>query len=345
VSNVPVVSGLDAVTNPEMVALALRRIGAGARSHIEPSRFPGATVLVPLGPGGRPVVTESFRTVPVFSDLEALEAWAMPPVGLAPDPELEPVVSDVGTVVLPDGIDELLAHGAWIVVLNPAGPGCSHLAGVVGETRLRPQDVEDPPVGRGFLGRAKGLVGADDPRVRVADRKQWREKVARPLDQGLAARDAGDVGKSLKLLKEADNEARLLGAAVSSSTAAVHAARLLIQQGETSEGTGLADLAAMGSNRHAKPRLQMEGLVICAENLDRGVQEGRNIAAGTAAWTADWLRRLADVAVEQGSMPPSRREELVRQAGVIATTYNNPRNNYEPDAWTPEGWARANSPR
>jgi hypothetical protein len=344
VSSEPITAGVEEVANPEMVAFALRRITAGLRTHIEPSRFPGATLLVPLGPGGRPVVTESFRTVPVFSDLEALQAWASPPLGFAPDPALEPVVAGVGTLVLPDGIDELLAQGAWVVVFNPAGPGSSHLAGMVGETPLRPQDVADPPVERGFLGRAKGVVGANDPRVRVAERKQLRDKVTRLLSQGVAARDAGDIAKSLKILKEADNEARQVGATVSSSTAAVHAARLLVQQGEASEGTGLADLAAMGSNRHATPRLQLEGLLICAENLERGVQQGRNIAAGTAVWTADWLRRLADVAVEQRSMPASRREELYRQADTIAATYNNPRNNYDPDAWTPDGWARANGP-
>jgi hypothetical protein len=246
----------------------------------------------------------------------------------------------VGTVVLPDGIGQLMGQGAWVVVLNPAGPGESHLAGMVGETPIRPQDLEDPPVERGFLGRAKGTIGPDDPRVKVAERKQWREKIARLLNLSLAAREAGDIAKSLKLLKETDNEARQAGATVSSSTAALHAARLLVQTGETSEGTGLADLAAMGSNRHAKPRLQFEGLLICAENLERGVQEGRNIAAGTAVWTADWLRRLADVAVEQGSMPVARREDLYRQAGTIAATYNSPRNNYDPDAWTPQGWQR-----
>ncbi len=340
----PVVAGLEEVVNPEMVALALRRVAAGLRSHLEPNRFPGATVLVPLGPSGRPVTTESFRSVPVFSDLEALQAWAAPPFGFPPDPELEPKVASVGRVVLPDGIDLLMAEGAWVVVFNPAGPGSSHLAGMVGETPLRSQDVEDPPVERGFFGRAKGIVGIDDPKVKVSERKQWRDKVARPLGQGLAARDAGDIARSLKLLKEADNEARQGGATTSSSVAAVHASRLLIQQGEISEGTGLADLAAMGSNRHAKPRLQLEGLFICAENLQRGVEEGRAIAAGTAAWTADWLRRLADVAAEQGSMSPSRRDDLYRKADEIATTYNNPSNTYDPGAWTPEGWARANAP-
>jgi hypothetical protein len=344
VSSLPVTAGLEDVRNPEMVALALRKMAAGLRSHIEPGRFPGATVLVPLGPAGRPVVTESFRTVPVFSDLEALEAWASPPFGFAPDPDLEPTVTGVGTVVLPDGVEHLLGQGAWVVVFNPAGPGSSHLAGMVGETPLRPQDLEDPPVERGFLGRAKGTIGPDDPRVNVAERKQWRDKVARLLNLSVTTRDAGHIAKSLKLLKETDNEARQAGATVSSSTAALHAARLLVQTGETSEGTGLADLAAMGSNRHAKPRLQFEGLLICAENLERGVHEGRNIAAGTATWTADWLRRLADVAVEQGSMPVARRQELHRQADTIAATYNNPRNNYDPDAWTPEGWQRANSP-
>ncbi len=340
----PVAAGLEEVANPEMVALALRRVAAGLRSHLEPDRFPGATVLVPLGPSGRPVVTESFRTVPLFSDLEALQAWASPPFGFPADPELEPTVASVGRVVLPDGINELMAQGAWVVVFNPAGPGSSHLAGMVGETPLRPQDVADPPVERGFLGRAKGVVGIDDPKVKVTERKQWRDRVARPLSQGVAARDAGDIAKSLKLLKEADDEARLGGATVSSSVAAVHASRLLIQQGETSEGTGLADLAAMGSNRHAKPRLQLEGLLICAENLERGVEEGRAIAASTAVLTADWLRRLADVAVDQGSMSSGRQNELYRRADKIATTYNNPRNTYDPGAWTPEGWARANTP-
>ena len=115
--------GQEAVANPDIVALALRRIDAGLRGHIDPGRFPGSTVLVPLGPGGRPVVTESFRTVPVFSDVEALNAWTAPPVGFLADPELEPVVEGVGTVVMPGGIYELLAGGAWVVALNPAGPG------------------------------------------------------------------------------------------------------------------------------------------------------------------------------------------------------------------------------
>ncbi len=219
-SSLPVTAGLEDVRNPEMVALALRKMAAGLRSHIEPGRFPGATVLVPLGPAGRPVVTESFRTVPVFSDLEALEAWASPPFGFAPDPDLEPMVTGIGTVVLPDGVEQLLRQGAWVIVFNPAGPGSSHLAGMVGETPLRPQDLQDPPVERGFLGRPKGTVGPDDPRVNVAERKQWREKVARLLNLSVTTRDAGDIAKSLKLLKETDNEARQVGATVSSATAA-----------------------------------------------------------------------------------------------------------------------------
>ena len=108
-------------------------------------------------------MTESFRTVPVFSDLEALQAWASPPLGFAPDPALEPVVAGVGTLVLPDGIDELLAQGAWVVVFNPAGPGSSHLAGMVGETPLRPQDVEDS-AGRKRISRAgQGRRGPQRP--------------------------------------------------------------------------------------------------------------------------------------------------------------------------------------
>ena len=340
-TGLPEAGELEGVANPDVVALALRRIDSGLRSHIEPGRFPGSTVLVPLGPSGRPVVTESFRTVPVFSDLEALRAWAVPPVGFLPDPELEPVVSGIGTAVMPDGIDELLAGGAWVVALNPAGPGACHLAGTVGETPLRPEDLQDPPVDRGFLGRSKHPVNQDDPRVRIDQRSQLRDKVAAPLNQGVAARDAGDVAQALQLLKQADIEARHAGAHVTSVIATLHAARLLVEQGEGAQGAGLADLTGMGSNRHAKPRLQLEGLLISAERLDRSVKDGRTVAAGAAAWTADWILRLADVAVEQGSMSTARRDGLGQVADKVAATYNDPLNNYDPAGWTPEGWARA----
>jgi len=337
VSGLPAAAGYEGVANPDLVALALRRVDAGLRSHIDPGRFPGSTVLVPLGPSGRPVVTESFRTVPVFSDVEALTAWAEPPVGFSSDPELEPVVESVRTVVMPDGMDELMGGGAWVVVLNPAGPGASHLAGVVGETSLRPQDVQDPPVARGFLGRSKHSVDRDDPRVRLDQRSQLRAKIAAPLNEGVAARDAGKVAHALQLLKQADLQARHAGAHVSSVTASLHAARLLVEQGEGAQGAGLADLTGMGSNRHAKPRLQLEGLLISTERLERSVKDGRTVAAGAAAWTADWLRRLADVAVEQGSMSAARRKAMGELADKVATTYNDPLDNYDPGAWTPEG--------
>ncbi len=337
-SGVPVAPGLVEVANPEIVGLALRRNQAGLRSHIDPGRFPGSTLLVPLSPSGRPVVTESFRTVPVFSDLEALQAWALPPVGFPADPELEPVVAGIGTVTLPEGMDELLAEGAWVVVLNPAGPGSCHLAGVVGERPLTKEDLEDPPAQRSFLGRSRG---GDDAAAQLAHRRQMRDSLARPLSDGVAARDAGNVPQALHLLKEADTVARRVGATVSSVSASLHAARLLVEQGESSQGTGLADLAGMGSNRHAKPRLQLEALLINAEGLERGVKEGRTVAAGAAAWTADWVRRLAAVAVEQGSMSTVRQGQLDGQAGVIATTYNDELDSYNPDSWTPQGWAKA----
>ena len=213
---------------------------------------------------------------------------------------------------------------------------------MVGETPLRRQDIEDPPVQRGFLGRAKGVVGIDDPKVKVTERKQWRDKVARPLSQGVAARDAGDVAKSLKLLKEADNEARLRRAAVELVGGHGARLRLLIRQGETSEGTGLADLAAMGSNRHAKPRLQLEGLRICARTSSGAWKRaGRSQPArrsGRLTGCAGWRRGHGP-----GSMSAAGRH-LYRKADKIATTYNNPRNTYDPGAWTPEGWARANTP-
>ena len=338
-SGLPVTAGREEVANPDMVALALRRHDAGLRSHLEPSRFPGARVLVPLGPTGKPVVTESFRTVPVFSDLEALRAWAMPALGFLPDPELEPAVTDVGTLTLPDGVDELLAGEAWVVVLNPAGPGACHLGGVVGELPLKPADLQDPPVEKGFLGRSKG-AGPNDPRVKLGERNQLRDAVAQPLQQGLAARDAGDLAQALKLLRQADQVARQVGAHVSSVVATLHAARLLIENGEASEGAGHANLAAMGSNRHAKPRLQFEGLLIVAQDSATRVQEGKTVAAGAAAWTADWLRRLADVAVGQGSMSTTRQAELYRKADEIGATYNDALNNYDPDAYTPQAWGQ-----
>jgi hypothetical protein len=341
VSGFPGAAGLEGVVNPEVVALALRRIDAGLRAHIEPGRFPGATVLVPLGPAGRPVVTESFRTVPVFSDMEALTAWAAPPTGFPPDAELEPVVAGVRTAVMPDGIDDLLAGGGWVVVLNPAGPGASHLAGVVGEAPLRPEDLQGPPVERGFLGRSRHSVDQDDPRVRLDQRSQLRHKVAISLDRGVAARDAGNVAQALQWLKQADTDARRAGDHVSSVTATLHAARLLVEQGEGAQGAGLADLTGMGSNRHAKPRLQLEGLLISAERLERSVKDGRAVAAGAAAWTADWLRRLAAVAVEQGSMSAARQDGIGQIAEKVAATYNDPLDNYDPAAWTPERWSGA----
>jgi hypothetical protein len=334
-----VAPGIEDIANPDMVALALRRRDAGLRHHLEPSRFPGATVLVPTGPSGKPVVTESFRTVPVFSDLEALQAWAKPPVGFPPDPELEPAVAGVGTLTLPGGIDELLAADAWVVVLNPEGPGACHLAGVVGEMPLKPEDLEDPPAEKGFLGRSKG-AGPNDPRVKLSDRAKLREKVAEPLQQGLAARDAGDVAQALALLKQADRVGRDVGAWTSSVVAALHAARLLIEQGDRSEGAGLANLAAMGSNLHAKPRLQLEGLLTVANNMALSVQEDDTVSAGAAARTADWLRRLADVAVEQGSMSAATHAELYQRADQVAATYNDPLSNYDPEHWTPEGWRK-----
>jgi hypothetical protein len=334
-----VAAGVQDIANPEMVALALRRSDAGLRHHLEPSRFPGATVLVPLGPSGKPAVTESFRTVPVFSDLEALEAWAKPPYGFAPDPELEPAVAAVGTLTLPDGIDELLAGDAWVVVLNPEGPGASHLGGVVGETPLKPEDLEDPPAEKGFLGRPKG-AGPNDPRVKVPERSKLRHNLAQRLQQGLAARDAGDVGRALTVLKQADRMGREMGANVSSVVATLHAAPLLIDQGDRSQGSGLANVGAMGSNRHAKPRLQLEGLMIVADDSAYRIQEGKTVAAGAAASTADWLRRLADVALEQGSLSSARHAELYQRADQIAAVYNNPLNNYNPDHWTPEGWRK-----
>lgn len=66
-----------------------------------------------------------------------------------------------------------------------------------------------------------------------------------------------------------------------------------------------------------------------------------NIAAGAAAWTADWIRRLADVAVEQGSLSAARHDQLCRRADACAATYTNPLNQYDPDDWTPHGWARS----
>jgi hypothetical protein len=329
------------VANPEIVALALRRIDAGLRSHIDPGRFRGATVLVPLGRAGRPVVTESFRTVPVFTDMEALTAWTAAPLGLSPDAELEPVVSSVGTAMMPEGIDDLLVSGGWVVVLNPAGPGASHLAGVVGEAPLRPEDREDPPTERGFLGRSKPAVDEDDPRVRIDRRRQLRDRVATSLVRGVSARDDGNVAQALQLLKQADIDARHVGDHVSSVIATLHAARLLVEQGEGAEGTGLAGLTGMGSNRHAKPRLQLEGLLISAERLDRSVKDGRTVAAGAAAWTADWLRRLAAVAVEQGSMSNARQEAIGQVAERVAATYNDSLDNYDPEAWTPGGWPGA----
>jgi hypothetical protein len=328
------------VTNLEMVTLALRRRDAGLRYHLQPDRFPGATVLVPLGPAGRPVVTGSFRAVPVFSDLEALEAWAKPPFGFSPDPDLEPAVAAVGTLSLPDGVDELLAEGAYIVVFNPEGPGACHLGGVVGEPPLKPHDLDDPPVEKGLLGRSKG-ASPDDPRVKLADRGQLREKLAQPLRQGLAAAEAGDVAQALKTLKQADHVARQAGAWVTAVIAALHAARVQVQQGDRNRGAGLANLAARGSNLHAKPRLQLEGTQIVADNLAYNVQEGLPVAAGAAASTADWLRRLADVAVEQGSMSPRRHAELFQRAAAIESTYNDPVNDYQPERWTPQGWVKS----
>jgi hypothetical protein len=339
-SALPVASEVEHIANPDMVTLALRRRDAGLRHHLPPDRFPGATVLVPLGPSGQPVVTESFRTVPVFSDLEALKAWAQPPFGFPPDPELEPAVAGVGALKLPDGVDELLAGGAYVVVFNPEGPGASHLAGVVGEPPLRPSDFEDPPVEKRLLGRPKG-ASPDGPRVKLADRPALRDKLAQPLHLGLAAAQAGQVEQALKTLKQADHVARQMGAWVTASTAALHAARVQIHQGDRDRGSALANLAARGSNLHAKPRLQLEGTLIVAENLAFNVNEGRSVAAGAAAWTADWLRRLADVAVEQGSMSVARQAELYGRADAIGRTYNDPVNEYEPDRWTPEGWVKA----
>jgi hypothetical protein len=339
-TGLPVAAGVEDIANPDMVALALRRHDVGLRSHLEPSRFPGARVLVPLGPTGKPVVTESFRTVPVFSDLEALQAWAQPPLGFPPDPELEPSVTDVGTLTLPDGIDELLAGDAWVVVLNPDGPGACHLAGVVGETPLKAEDLQDPPAEKGFLGRSKG-AGPNDPRVKLADRGQLRDRVGQPLREGLAARDAGDVAGALKLLRQADQTARQVGAHMTSVVATLHAARLLIDQGDRAEGSGHANMAGMGSNRHAKPRLQLEGLLIVAEDSAYRVQEGKTVAAGAAAWTADWLRRLADVALQQGSLSTARHAALYEKADQIAATYNSPLNNYDPEGYTPQGWRKA----
>ncbi len=338
-NGLPAAAEVEDVTNPDMVTLALRRRDAGLRHHLQPDRFPGATVLVPLGPSGRPVVTESFRTVPVFSDLEALEAWAKPPFGFSPDPELEPALTAIGTLSLPDGVDELLADGAYVVVLNPEGPGACHLAGVVGEPPLKPEDLVDPPVEKGLLGRPKG-AGPDDPRVKLADRSQLRDKLAQPLRQGLAAAEAGHPEEALKTLKHADHVARQAGAWVTAVIAALHAARVQVQQGDSIRGAALANLAARGSNLHAKPRLQLEGTLVVADNLAYNVQEGRPVAAGTAAWTADWLRRLADVAVEQGSMSAARHGELGERADAIEATYNDPVNEYQPERWTPQGWLK-----
>jgi hypothetical protein len=334
-----VAAGVEDVANPDMVALALRRRDAGLRHHLEVSHYPGATLLVPIGPSGKPVVTESFRTVPVFSDLEALQAWAEPPYGFAPDPELEPAVAGVATLTLPDGIDDLLTGDAWVVVLNPAGPGACHLAGVVGEVPLKPEDLEDPPAEKGFLGRAKG-AGPNDPRVKLSERGKLRDKLAEPLREGLAARDAGDVARALTVLKQADHAGREAGAWVTAVLAALHAAPLLIEQGDRSEGAGLANLAAMGSNLHAKPRLQLEGLLIVAKNLELSVQEGSKVAAAAAARTSDWLRRLADVALGQGSLSNTRHAQLYQVADKIAATYNDPLDNYDPAHWTPEGWRK-----
>ena len=173
--------------------------------------------------------------------------------------------------------------------------------------------------------------------MRLDQRGQLRDKIASSLNQGVAARDAGNVAEALQLLKQADLEARHAGAHVSSVIATLHAARLLVEQGEGAQGAALADLTGMGSNRHAKPRLQLEGLLISAERLERSVKDGRTVAAGAAAWTADWLRRLADVAVEQGSMSTARQAGIGEIADKVAATYNDPLNNYDPGAWTPQG--------
>jgi hypothetical protein len=42
-------------------------------------------------------------------------------------------------------------------------------------------------------------------------------------------------------------------------------------------------------------------------------------------------------------MSSARHDELYRRADACAATYNNPRNTYDPDVWTPQGWARANN--
>jgi hypothetical protein len=131
---------------------------------------------------------------------------------------------------------------------------------------------------------------------------------------------------------------------VTAVTAAVHAAQVLVQQVDRDRGTTLADVAARGSNLHAKPRLQLEGMLIVADSLAYSVQQGQPVAAGAAALTADWLRRLADVAVEQGSMSTARRAEMFQRADVIAATYNEATNNYRPERWTPQGWLKAHGP-
>jgi hypothetical protein len=343
-SGLPVAAGVEDVVNPDMVALALRRRDAGLRHHLEPNRFPGATVLVPLGPAGRPVVTESFRTVPVFSDIEALEAWAKPPFGFPPGPELEPAVAGIGRLTLPDGVDELLGEDAYVVVLNPEGPGACHLAGIVGEPPLKPDDLEDPPGEKGFLGRPKG-AGPDDPRVKLADRARLREKLAQPLREGVAAAEAGQADQALNALKQADHAGRQTGAWVTAVTAALHAARVHVEHVDRDRGTTLADLAARGSNLHAKPRLQLEGTLIVADSLAYRVEEGQTVTAGAAALTADWLRRLADVALEQGSLSTALHAELYQRAGTIAVTYNDPVSTYDPDRWTPRGWLAAHDGR
>lgn len=65
------------VANPRLLADLVWLRDAGHHS-VTLDRYAGSRLIVPLGPSGRPVIATSGRALPLFTDLEACQAWLAP---------------------------------------------------------------------------------------------------------------------------------------------------------------------------------------------------------------------------------------------------------------------------
>jgi hypothetical protein len=310
------------ITNPEVVVALLAAYDSGADSQ-DPARFEGARFVVPIGPGGLPVVVTSLRTIPLFTDREALEAWLAPCVGVPADADFEPVVSEV-RVVAADGLAVLsrsVESGSFTV--NPAGPGWSWYSDPAAEI---PGVANRFPAGAGggSNGADDGRFGTRDDRVDPKRRKGVRSEILGAFGGALELRHHGREAEALVRLGRGRRLAQGFGDAVSFVSGLEQAAQIDLARDKWLEASGLAIVGYNAAGTHAKPRLEYEGYRIMAA-FDREAIDGdeamKQTAKDTAASRATYLRALADVAVEQGSMSRERRDDLYQEAAHIAATW------------------------